>query len=431
MGKPQRLFNKDFFLLWQGQFVSRLGSQAHMVAMMYWVKHATGSATLMGTIMMLSMLPLVVLSPFGGTFADLHSRRRIIITCDVVYGVSVLSIAALMFVTPESVRFITGWIMGIAVISGVASSFFHPAITASIPSIVPEEKVAAANSINEGSFQVSTMIGQGVGGVLFRLLGAPVLFLVDGLTFLYSALSESLIKIPQVLPERRASWRDEWARFAGETAEGFRYVWRQTGLRNLFLASAVLNFFAMPFIILLPFYVEDVLGRPPDWFGFMMAGYGGGSLVGYAIYGALRMSGRTRSRVLNVALVLLSACLAGIGFSRSAPLSLALIILTGVLGGLYNIAAMTLIQLSTPEDMRGRMFGLLHTLVMGLSPFAMALSGIVADAIGGDVTRIFIVCGAVLVAISAAVGANREYRRFLSFEPASGADGAEKPAVPS
>jgi len=418
MSKPAKLINKDFFLLWQGQFVSRLGSQAHMIAMMFWLKHATGSAALMGTIMMLSMLPLVILSPFGGTFADLHSRRRIIITCDVIYGVSVLSIAALMFTRPEATALIAGWIMVVAVVSGIVSAFFHPAVTAAIPSIVPEEKVAAANSINEGTFQVATLFGQGVGGVLFRILGAPVLFLIDGLTFLYSAISEYFIKIPQVIPEKKSSWREELNRFGSETREGLRYVWRLKGMRNLFLASAFLNFFAMPFIVLLPFYVEDVLGLSPDWFGFLMAGYGGGSLAGYAIYGSMKMSGTTRSKVLNVSLVLLSVCLVGFGFSRSPFLSLGLIAMAGLFGGLYNVAAMTLIQVSTPEQMRGRMFGLLHTIVLGLSPFAMVLAGIIADSIDRDVTIMFVVCGVILVLISLAIGLNRDYRRFLAFEPA-------------
>jgi MFS transporter, DHA3 family, macrolide efflux protein len=420
MNKPVKLMNKDFFLLWQGQFVSRLGSQAHMIAMMFWLKHATGSAALMGSIMMMSMLPLVILSPFGGTFADLHSRRRIIIPCDVIYGLSVLSIAALMFVKPEATALIAGWIMVVALVSGTVSAFFHPAVTAAIPAIVPAEKVAAANSINEGTFQVSTLIGQGVGGVLFRVLGAPLLFMIDGLTFLYSAASEYFMKIPQMIPEKKSSWKDELDRFGSETMEGLRYVWRLKGMRNLFLASAFLNFFAMPFIVLLPFYVEDVLGQSPDWFGFLMAGYGGGSLVGYVIYGSLRMEGKTRSRVLNVSLVLLSVCLVGFGISRSPFLSLGLIGLAGLLGGMYNVAAMTLIQISTPEQMRGRMFGLLHTIVLGLSPFAMVLAGIIADAIDRDVTIMFIVCGVFLVLISLVIGFNRDYREFLSFEPAAG-----------
>jgi DHA3 family macrolide efflux protein-like MFS transporter len=417
MSGPTRLMNKDFLLLWQGQFVSRLGSQAFTIAMMFWLKHATGSATLMGTLMMLSMLPLVILSPLGGTFADLHSRRRIIIACDVIHGVSVVSLALLLFWRPEATAAIIAWLTAVAVVSGVVSAFFQPAVIAAIPSIVPPEKVAAANSLNEGSFQVSTLVGQGIGGVMFRVLGAPVLFLIDGLTFLYSAVSEFFITIPQTIPEKKPSWRVELERFGSETREGLRYLWRRTGMRNMFVASAFLNFFAMPFLVLLPFYVEDILGKTPDWYGFLMAGYGGGNLVGYVLYGSLRIPGRSRSRLLIVSVIVLSSCLVLFGLSRRPLASLALIFTSGVFGGIYNVAAMTLIQLNTVEEYRGRMFGLLHTVVMGLSPISMGLAGFVADLLDRNVSLMFVACGVVLVVISVVMAANRDYREFLSSEP--------------
>jgi len=412
--KPERLLNKNFLLLWQGQFVSRLGSQAFTVAMMFWIKRETGSATLMGAVTMLSMLPMVLLGPIGGTFADLHSRRRIIIACDVIHGVTVLSLAALLLGTPEATTLAAVWLAVVAVVSGVVSAFFQPAITAAIPSIVPSNRVAAANSLNEGSFQTSTLIGQGIGGVLFRLLGAPVMFLIDGLTFLYAAASEAFISIPQTIPERADSIRGRFRRHMLEVREGLRHVWARAGMRNLFLASALLNFFAMPYPVLFPFYVEDVLGATPDWFGYLMAAYGAGSLLGYALWGSLRVSGRRRMRMLVFLLVAVSLCLAAVGWSRDRWLSLVLIVAAGVFSGAYNVAAITLIQLSTAEELRGRMFGLLNTLVLGLTPLSMGLAGVAADLLDHRVAVIFMVCGGALVVISIAIAANRAYRDFLA-----------------
>ncbi len=408
--------NKNFVLLWQGQFVSQLGSQAFTIAMMFWLKHATGSATVMGSIMMISMLPMVIMSPLGGTFADRYSRRKIIILCDLVHGASVLSLAVLMFAAPGATGLIVAWLTIVAVLSGVISAFFMPAVKAAVPSIVPAGKVAAANSFNEGSFQISTLVGQGAGGVLYRVLGAPVLFLIDGLTFLYSAVSEMFMDIPQTVPEKARNWREEFARFDAETREGLRYAWGRVGMRNLFVAAAVLNFFSMPFFILFPFYVEDVLGASPDWYGFLLAGYGGGSLLGYTFISSVGMSGRARGKLLVVFLVVVSVLLGALGFVDRPAVSLALMIAAGFISGVFNITTLTLIQQSTPEDKRGRMFGLLNTLVMGLAPVSMGLTGVVADLIGQNVSVMFIICGAVLVTVSLVVSANREFREFLSLE---------------
>src|SRR5688500_1790477 len=95
--RPARLWNRDFFLLWQGQTVSQLGNQAFHIAMMSWLLRATGSASLMGLIMFTSLLPGVVLGPVGGTFADRHSRIRIALICDLLAGAAMLALSLAMF----------------------------------------------------------------------------------------------------------------------------------------------------------------------------------------------------------------------------------------------------------------------------------------------------------------------------------------------
>jgi MFS family permease len=145
MKKPDRLFNKNFFLLWQGQLVSQIGSQAYAIAMMLWIKHETGSATLVGLMMMVSMIPFVILGPVAGTFADHYSRRRIIIFSDVLSGIPVLTLAFLMFYVPNASQLLIVCLFLVNVILGIIRSFFNPAISASIPDIVPFEFPWAGN----------------------------------------------------------------------------------------------------------------------------------------------------------------------------------------------------------------------------------------------------------------------------------------------
>ena len=93
-----KLFNKNFFLLWQGQTVSQIGSQIFSIALMFWIKHTTGSATLMGMVMTVSMLPAVLLGPFAGTLSDTFSRKKVIVIADFISGLNVLILAAIVFI---------------------------------------------------------------------------------------------------------------------------------------------------------------------------------------------------------------------------------------------------------------------------------------------------------------------------------------------
>jgi DHA3 family macrolide efflux protein-like MFS transporter len=127
--------NKNFVLLWQGQSVNRLGLQAFSVAMLFWIKHATDSATLMGIMLMLSTLPAVLLSPLGGALADRYSRRRIIVLSDLLSGLAVLTLAALYWIAPQSTHIILIWLFIVSLLTSILSAFFMPAISAAMPDL--------------------------------------------------------------------------------------------------------------------------------------------------------------------------------------------------------------------------------------------------------------------------------------------------------
>jgi DHA3 family macrolide efflux protein-like MFS transporter len=412
--RPTKLFNRNFFLLFQGQSVSNLGMQAFTVAMVFWIKHATDSATLMGVILMVSSLPAVLLGPVAGAFADRYSRRAIIVLSDLVRGLAVLALAVFMFIAPGATGAIIPWLFGVSVVSAIISAFFSPAVSAAIPDLVPKEKITAANSLGRISYQIAMFLGQGMGGTLFRVVGAPGLFLLNGITYLFSGISELFIRIPQPIREKTASTREQINIFRRDLVEGFRYVWNQEGLRQTVLLSCLLTFFSTPVLILLPFFVENTLGVTPDWYGFLLASYGLGSMLGFLVAGALGLSSRQRGLWMIAFIIVDAAAYGLLGLAGTPVVAVVIAAVGGLTEAFVMVHITTLVQIATPTLMRGRVFGLLGSLSGSLAPIAMGLSGIIADLLNQNIPLIYLGCGTAMVILSLALIARRSFREFLS-----------------
>lgn len=417
MEQPTRLWNRNYLLLYQGQTISRLGDQFFAIALLFWVKHATGSATLLGLMQMASALPSILLGPIGGTFADRHSRRKILVACDLLNGLMVLSLAFWALRAPEAVPTLLIWLFVTSLFISTTEAFFAPAIAACVPDLVPRDRLAAANALGQLSQQLAVFIGQGVGGVLFRLLGAPVLFLVNGLTYLHAGVSEWFIAVPQTVEKKPPRPREQFQAFKQDTLEGLRYVWRRRGLREMVFLSALLNFFTVPILVLLPFYVEDFLRVTADWYGFLLAAFGIGSLIGYALAGSLRLTPRTRGVAMTLCMLLSAGGYGLLGLVQSPVAALGLAAAGGAVSGFFTVNITTLLQATTPGALRGRLFGLLGTLAASLTPLGMGLSGISADLVGQDIPLIYRSCGAIMVLLCALALMNRDFRGMLSAEP--------------
>lgn len=417
MDKPTRLWNRNFAILWQAQFVSRLGRQAFSMAMVLWIMQATGSASLMGVLLAVSSLPGLLLSPIGGAVADRVSRRTIIVLSDLLSGVLTLALGLLLLLYPENTNVGLVGLFIVSLVLGTLGAFFSPAISAAIPDIVPAHQLPGANSMGQISAQITLFIGQGLGGTLFRLIGAPFMFIFNGLTFLYSGSAGYFVRIPPPARREPQKLRAVLAGFRADLAEGLRYIWRNPGLKALVLLSAASSFFATPFVVLLPFYVEGSLRAPVDWYGFILAAFGVGSLLGFVAAGMARLRGQRRATVL-ILVMLLDAVFYGLLAPVRTPIvALGVAALAGMSGGFVTVNITTLLQLGTPTEMRGRVFGLLSTIAGSVTPIGTGLSGVVADLTGKRIPLIFALSALALFAISAVLAANRDVRTFLATDP--------------
>jgi DHA3 family macrolide efflux protein-like MFS transporter len=394
-----------------------LGSQAFSVAMIFWIKRQTDSASLLGLGMMSQWVPAILLGPFGGTLADRMSRRQILILADLVRGAAAIGLAALVLLVPGRSGTILAGLLILSAVMGVCDAFFRPAISASIPDLVPEEEVTRANSANRLALDVSTFLGQGSGGVFFRLIGPGILFLIDGLTYLFSAFSIFLIRLPPPPAPKAASWREAGADFWRELKLGLRYVASRKGLRYVLFLAPLDSFFMIMIVVLLPFYVEDFLHVAPDWYGFLVAAFGAGSFLGSITAGATNLTGQRRTWVYLACAAGFGAAAATFGWVRSPWAAMGWLFAAGVMSGFNTIHALSLAQLTTPNELRGRVLGLFETLGFSTMPLAAGMAGVIADLLDRNIPLVYLGCGGALLAVALIQAGKSEVRDFLAYEP--------------
>ncbi len=370
---------RNLWLLLQGQFVTHMGNQVYDMAMMLWIKEVTGSASLMGLLLLLTNLPQALLAPLGGTLADRLGGVRAMVTADLVSAVAIGAVAGTVWWRAEPAVIIVVLCAGNLVL-GVAGACFNPAVLALVPELAPGPDLARGNAAHQSSRMGGQILGQGLGGVLFAALGAAGAFFVNALSFGFSALTEAAIRV------RGGGARARSVRGGGtllrQTAATVRGVLGQADLRALLLYIAAFHLCLSCLPVLLPFYVEHVLSLSDWWFGFFIAAYTIGIMVGFAVAGAL---GAPASRFLLVARVgaIVGALFGAAAFCRSYLLAWPILLGIGVGIGVIIVHLMTELQTRAPGRDRGGIMGAAEAIGGTSFPLGMALTGIVLDTMSG------------------------------------------------
>jgi MFS family permease len=368
---PQGGSVRNLALLMQGQFVTNLGNQVFDIAMLLWIKELTGSAAIMGLAMLLTGLPEALLAPFGGGIADRFGRLRVIILSDLVGAMTVGFVLIVVLTDPEPILAIAALCLG-NVVLGTSASCFGPAVAALIPTLVTAEKLEKGNAAHQFSRVGGRIAGQGLGGLLFAMLGVGGAFAVNAASFLASALSEYFIKVPRQEPPR------EPRPLFKTTVAMLGQLWRQPRMRALLLLIAAFHLCLSCLPILLPYYAEHVLGIADAWFGLFIAIYTAGIMLGFILAGTLPPS---RTRFRRIALVSGAVGLLFAGLALTASIIAAALCLLGIgIGiGVVIVNLMTALQLAAPEGELGGVMGAAQAIGGSSLPLGMALTGLLHD----------------------------------------------------
>ncbi len=377
--KDNRLLSRQFVLLWQGQAVSKLGTYIFDLAMILWLMDKANSAVFIAIILIASNIPEIILSPFGGTLADIFSRRKILIYTDIISGFLVTSFSLILLfdLLPDSYNFIFLFLVSLGL--GICSAFFNPTVSALIPDITDKNKLHSANSLIQSTGRIATIAGQGLGGILFTIFGGPLLFLINGISFIFSAISEFFLEKDKKQARINKDWKQNLLTFKSNFKDGFYYCWNEKKLRYFLLIIAFYHFFVSPLPILLPFYVSETLQLDNSWLGFLLAAFASGTLAGFTVVGIIKIEDRHIIKFVSFLLFVSSFLFLIMGLFSSVYLSLLCLVLIGSIVGIVLVTLITVMQKVTETDMRGRVFGFLNTITNATIPVGLALYGIIID----------------------------------------------------
>jgi MFS transporter, DHA3 family, macrolide efflux protein len=395
---------RNIILLLQGHFISKLGTALFDIALVLWLKEKTGLASVVGVVMMLAHLPQIILSPLSGTLVDMSPRKMVLVFSDLIVGLLIVCIGALFFIPDISNTAIFAMLIIGSICIGICDSFFNPAVSSFIPELVVKEKLQKANSTYRFLTSAATFIGQSIGGVLFTILGAKLLFIINGISYLVSAGSECCIVTPI---GDRSTARLTCAEVLGNMKRGFLYIWNNGALKSFLFVLCLYHFFISPFTVILPFYVSDILNKSAAWYGYFMASFGIGLLAGFIISGSAKFYNKNRAILVTSCFFIASLCFVGIGIVNYTYTTLFFLFMIGASLAVIVVNLNTIIQLTTPNTMHGRIFGLYNTISTASIPVGMGFFGIILDSIHkispkltNGPALIFTVSGIVLCVIS-------------------------------
>ncbi|WP_242948442.1 MFS transporter [Clostridium frigidicarnis] len=263
-GEPPKMktFNRNFNLMVLGQIISLFGAAILKFSLSLYILDLTGKAEDFATILAISTIPVIILSPIAGAIADRFNRRNLMVIFDFLSSTIVLALMLSLLWGNNSV-FLIGVIMTLL---SVVSTMYQPAVQASIPVLVDEDNLIKANGIVSGVSALTGIVGPILGGLLYGLVGLEAVVIVSCIAFFLSAVMEIFIQIP--FTKKSYGGNIVTAIFM-DIKEGLGYILNKNRfiLKTMFIVAGI-NLFLAPMILVgVPYIVKIVMGADSTLFG--------------------------------------------------------------------------------------------------------------------------------------------------------------------
>ena len=367
---------RDFMLLWMGQTTSMLGDQFHSIAGAWLVLKLTGDPLALGTVMALGGLPRAFFTVIGGAITDQLSPRAVMLTTDIIRLLLSAALAVQVFTNTLEVWMIYVYVL----VGGIVGGFFGPASMSIVPRLLKDKELQAGNALSQGSAQFIGFVGPAIAGALIAAFadaktGVGVAIAFDAFTFIVSIIT--LWRMGAGGEALAPQAKFEAGEMLASIRDGFKYMVQDPGLRLMFIIIAIANLsFGGPVAVGIPYLADTRFAEGAAAYGFIIAGYAGGNLLGIILAGVLRKPSQKTWRWLIVALfAMFGLGISAVGWISLTWLAAADLCVLGILNGYTSITLITGLQRNTPKEMLGRLMSMILLANFALMPLSQAITG--------------------------------------------------------
>jgi MFS family permease len=390
--------HRNFRLFWGGMAISLVGTWMQQVGQAWLVLQLTNDPLALGIVGVAQFTPVLFLGLFGGIVADAVSKRKALVVTQTAAGFLALVLGFLVVSGQVQV-----WhVYVLAVLLGTVNAFDMPIRQSFVVEMVGRDDVANAVALNSAVFNMTRIVGPAIAGLTIAFIGLEPLFFVNAASYLAVVGGLFLMRPADFhLPSARAVVPRNLRSVVSSLVEGLRYVRRDERIFLSIAVLAVVSTFALNFTVLIPVLARDVLHGDADTYGFLMSASGVGSLISALsiAFGQRPTVGRLLAGAAAIGFAMIA-----LAFSRSMLLDLGLMFVAG--WGTISMAATcnTIIQLSVPDVLRGRVMSVYTTVFAGTTPFGALFAGSLA-AFGGAPLGLW--AGGAIALVAAIVGVIR------------------------
>jgi len=385
------LRHRNYRLFLTGQIISTIGTWMQSVAMPWLALQLTHSGFLVGLVLAVQFTPVLLGSQFGGVVADRYLKRRILLITQSAFTIP--SFALFLLSASGHAQY---WeVLAAAAATGTINLFDVPARQSFLVDMVGKQDLMNAIALNSSVFNGAAVIGPSVAGVIIGVVGVPICFLANSISYLAAVAALLLMRdLPTVV---RGRYEQHWLR---HVAEGLSYARREPVVGLLLLVVAVFSLFAMNRLTLMPLFADQVLHVGASGFGFLMGSMGLGALAGALTLAFFPALGANPQRQFLLGMIWVAALLT-FSFSRVFPLSLATLLVAGYCQISFVATANNRIQTLTPDNLRGRVMALYAQALIGVGPVGSTQAGALATLFGAPWAMAIgaAVAGGVVVAV--------------------------------